>query len=249
MTDPALICHVEELSLNAWPARQTLLDDGWVLRFGDGYTRRANAIYPLYPSQHRLEEKLKACEALYHSQGQPSIFKLTEASQPAGLDEFLAAQGYTTDAQTSVQFLDIRHEEWTAPQDVTLSEAPDADWLAAYARMSGLKNEEMRLHEALVRAILPARRFASVRVGDDVVACGLAVLQDGWVGFYDIRTDPAFRRQGHAQGVMKSLLAWAKAAGAAQSYLQMMLNNPPALALYAGLGFRQIYHYWYRMKP
>lgn len=248
MTDSTLIRRIEELSLNAWPAAQTLLDDGWVLRFGNGYTRRANAIYPLYTGSRPLEEKLRACEALYASQGQPTIFKVTEASQPAGLDAALAARGYQTDAQTGVQLLDLRHREWVPPRDVTLSETMDADWLSAYARMSGLIKAEKLAHEKILTAILPARRFAAIRVEGEIIACGLAVMQAGWVGFYDIRTDPAFRRQGHAYGVMVALLAWAKSSGALDAYLQVMLNNPPALNLYARLGFQQAYHYWYRAK-
>jgi hypothetical protein len=35
---------LEELSLGAWPARSAVFHDGWVLRFADGYTRRANSV-------------------------------------------------------------------------------------------------------------------------------------------------------------------------------------------------------------
>ena len=102
--------------MNAWPAAQTLLYDGWVLRFASGYTRRANSIYPLYPSGLELDEKIRACEMLYRSQRLPVIFKMTAESQPGGLDDHLAGLGYQPEARTSVQLLDLRGwEEPDAP--------------------------------------------------------------------------------------------------------------------------------------
>ena len=85
-----MIRLLEELSMNAWPALQTLLYDGWVLRFAEGYTRRANSVNPLYPSTRDALEKIEACERLYRGQGLAVIFKLTAASQPERLDEMLA---------------------------------------------------------------------------------------------------------------------------------------------------------------
>jgi len=75
------------------------------------------------------------------------------------------------------------------------------------------------------------------------------VLQDGCLGLFDIITDEGQRRRGYGRQLMQGLLAWGKQQGARSAYLQVMLNNPPALALYAGLGFREVYRYWYRVKP
>ncbi len=52
-----MIRLIEEISMDAWPSAQTLLYDGWVLRFSGGYTRRANAVYPLYSSSLDVNEK------------------------------------------------------------------------------------------------------------------------------------------------------------------------------------------------
>lgn len=38
----------EELQMNALPSLQTILYDGWVLRFAKGYTNRANSVNPIY---------------------------------------------------------------------------------------------------------------------------------------------------------------------------------------------------------
>ena len=102
-----MIRHIEELALNAWPSLQTLLLDGWVVRFANGYTRRANSVNPLYASEQDTDAKLRACEQLYRDRGLKVVFKMTAASQPDGLDAFLAAQGYEIDAPTSVQLMDL----------------------------------------------------------------------------------------------------------------------------------------------
>jgi ribosomal protein S18 acetylase RimI-like enzyme len=47
---------------------------------------------------------------------------------------------------------------------------------------------------------------------------------------------------------MRALAVWGKARGAEQTYLQVMENNPPALALYERLGFNKLYEYWYACK-
>src|SRR5258708_22631019 len=94
----SMIQRYEELSMNAWPALRTLHFDRWVLRFANGYTRRANSINPLYTSTLDLAEKIAYCEQLYTSQQQATVFQMTTAVQPSYLDDFLAAQGYTHDA-------------------------------------------------------------------------------------------------------------------------------------------------------
>ena len=87
-----MIRHIEELALNAWPALQTLLLDGWVVRFANGYTRRANSVNPLYASEQDTDAKLRACEQFYRDRGLKVVFKMTAASQPDGLDALLAAR-------------------------------------------------------------------------------------------------------------------------------------------------------------
>ena len=57
--------RIEESSLNAWPALRQMLFDGWILRFAEGYTKRANSVNPLYGSSLDVSEKVDICEELY----------------------------------------------------------------------------------------------------------------------------------------------------------------------------------------
>ena len=86
-----LITRIEELSLNAWPSLQTMSYDGWILRFADGYTKRANSVNPLYVSNLDLEEKIRFGESVYRARGLPVVYKMTSGVCPDHLDEILEA--------------------------------------------------------------------------------------------------------------------------------------------------------------
>ena len=244
-----MIRLVEELSMNAWPSLQTMLYDGWVLRFADGYTRRANSINPIYPSGDDVHAKIQTCEKLYWDRGLNVVFKITSAVYPENLDEVLADKGYAVDAQTSVQILDLGSMDTSPAQDAALVEALSDEWLAAYCAMSGVPAQREPVLSRILNGIAPATCFVSLHHNDKVIACGLGVLQAGFVGLFDIVTDPSFRRQGYGAQLVRNILAWARQRGAHTAYLQVMLNNAPALRLYSKLGFNAVYQYWYRVRP
>lgn len=240
---------IEELSMNAWPALQTMVYDGWILRFADGYTRRANCIMPLYPSQKPVAEKVLKCEAIYQGLDMPVIYKMAGRTESAALDAELASYGYRAEADTSVQALDLN--EWAAqsPSTVRLATDDDGEWQAAYQRLNHLNAHQHETHMKLLRAMIPDKVYAAITVDGQIAACGLGVLEDGYLGIFDIFVDPNCRKNGFGEQIMRGLLGWGKQQGAHTSYLQVMLNNPPALSLYGKLGYREMYQYWYRVKP
>jgi GNAT superfamily N-acetyltransferase len=244
-----MIRVVEELSMNAWPSLQMMLYDGWVLRFADGYTRRANSINPIYPSGADVHDKIQTCERLYRDRGLNVVFKMTSAVYPEALDDVLAGQGYAIDAQTSVQISDLDRLDEAPAQEAALAESLSDDWLSAFREMSGIPERRGPVLRQMLHSIAPATCFASIRHGDKVIACGLGVLQAEFVGLFDIVTRSESRQQGYGTQLVLSILAWARQRGARTAYLQVMLNNPPALRLYSKLGFSEIYQYWYRVKP
>lgn len=243
-----MIRAIEEYSMNAWPAIQTALYDGWILRFAQGYTRRANSISPLYPSRLELDEKVAFCEQIYRARGLRVIYKLTTAMEPAGLDEALAEKGYLWDAPTSVQTLELS-EVWEQPDTpLSMSTSPTEPWLASYISLAGIAAQNQAALRQILMAILPDKCFASIQEGGETIACGLGVRQGPWMGLFDIVTAAPRRNQGYGKRLVAGLLAWGWKAGAGRAYLQVMGNNSPALSLYASLGFREHYQYWYRVK-
>ncbi|MBI5033401.1 MAG: GNAT family N-acetyltransferase [Chloroflexi bacterium] len=102
-----LVRCVEEISLNALPALQTMHLDGWVLRFANGYTKRANSINPIYDGADNVEEKIRFCEEIYRRKHLPVVFKMTKTAQPENLDSILADKGYEINSPTSVQIAEL----------------------------------------------------------------------------------------------------------------------------------------------
>lgn len=258
------IQRLEELSMNAWPALQTLFYDGWILRFANGYTRRANSIQPLYFSTRDIDEKISTCEEFYRNKNLRAAFKMTGAVYPQDLDEILDQKGYQAEALTSVQVadppagprgatpsgvLESLHSGKPTNRNVRLSETLTEEWLDLFCRLSAIAEQHKPTMRRMLESIVPKRCFSSLREREQVIACGLAVAQGEFIGLFDLVTDAQFRNRGFGKQLISNLLEWGKDNGATNAYLQVMLNNAPALHLYSKLGFREIYKYWYRIKP
>lgn len=252
------ITFLEELSLNAWPGHHTLLYDGWLLRFSEGYSQRANSVNPLYTGLDLdLDGKIKTCEELYALKGLPTIFKLTPASIPSNLEEKLASKGYSKTDQVSLQMAELNdlksHYLIEFSKDNAFKIIQESQlrpgWLAAWLSLTNLSTGHRANVEKLLGNILPACCFLRLERGGQTLAVGLAVYERGYVGLFDIVTNPVFRRQGWGKRLAIELLKWGKSQGAGAAYLQVLTGNSAALPLYAILGFREVYRYWYRIKP
>ena len=253
--DNALPRRVEEASLNAWPALQQVLLDGWVLRFSKGFTRRANSVTPVYPSTQPAEDKVRHCENLYAREGLPTYFRLTTLRGADGLDEILAERGYARQERARVLHRPLATGTLAPGPGYAL--APLSSFLATYTELTGLKGHledsgldgqaVAALHGSVLRAIRGDTVFGVLADGGQPVACGMAVVEGELAGLFDIVTHPDSRRRGYGRILVQSLLAHATAMGASHAYLQVLADNAPALALYDGLGFSTLYEYWYRV--
>ena len=243
-----LIRHLEELSLNALPALQTTYLDGWVVRFADGYTKRANSVNPLYISATSVEDKISYCESMYAVRKQPTVYKMTSLAEPRDLDGQLAQRGYREEPGASVQVVALNNLEIPHQGRVTLAADANDQWLSAYFRLNNVQERYMPVMRHMIQHIAPQKCLAAVYIEGQIAAVGLGVLDRGFLGLFDIVTEPSMRQKGYGHQLMLYLLNWGKANGAGYAYLQVMMSNSPALYLYEKLGFHEIYRYWYRVK-
>lgn len=246
-----LIYQLEELAANAWPAEMVQVVEGWRLRFNHNVTRRANSVWPNGEGNGLpLEEKLALVEDFYARRGCPARYQICPAAQPAHLDSILAGRGYTCAALTAVQIAPLEAvlagARANPAYSTHISETFDQEWFTLYCQAEQVSPQAAAGRRAILQRIAPRAGFALVLAAARPVAIGLGVVERGWLGLFNIVTNPEFRRQGAATAAIRALAQWGQAHHARHIYLQVMADNAPALALYAGLGFERVYHYHYR---
>jgi GNAT superfamily N-acetyltransferase len=239
--------RIEEAGLNSWPALQQLLFDGWIIRFAQGYTKRANSATPLYPSLVPAAEKIVQCEHFFEQQHLPATFRLPSFSaESQELEQELAQRGYRYLDRTLV--MTARMLSGAAANNPVWRALPLADWFPIYARFSDHYSDLQHLHRKLLENISSPLVYAALYQQDIPIACGLGVLEHELFGLFDIVTDPAQRRKGYATQLVAGLLDWGSQRGAQYAYLQVVDANQAAQQLYAKFGFQQCYYYWYRQQ-
>lgn len=238
---------IEEMSMNAWPALQTVLYDGWVLRFADGYTRRANSVNPLYSSSLDAGMKIKTCEELYASRGLKTVFKITPVTMPENLDELLAARDYARVSRTSLMTLGLDNFTGGSDGEFTTGGRADDGWIGDVCRLNGIKDDDRETMKTMLQCGVSRSFFVSLAEDGKTAACGLGVLENGYLGLFDIIVDEAVRGRGFGRRLVKKLLQLGRSEGAHTAYLQVAADNLPAVNLYESLGFAGLYEYWYRI--
>lgn len=233
--------RLEELSLNSSAPPGQLLYDGWLLRLAPGKAKRARSVNAVYPSQREVLGKIAYCERLYGQARLPALFRMTPFSEPAGLDAALAERGYGRFDTTAVESAAIGEAPGGTAEVMNLGA-----WIDAVGDLRGSPPEHRAGHRARLEGMPLTLRAVAIQEGAEVVATGLAIVEDDCAGLFDIVTRETDRRRGHARNVVASLLRVARELGARHAYLQVQAANEPARRLYRQFGFEERYVYWYR---
>jgi len=125
-------------------------------------------------------------------------------------------------------------------------ESRDADTLFQMASLAAVRRTLRTADDSAVDLTVD-QQTATARVPG--VARGFAAYAQDWIGFRAIEVAPDHRRLGLARAVMATLASWGAELGARTAYLQVLADNEPALALYAGMGFQTHHAYAYLTPP
>jgi ribosomal protein S18 acetylase RimI-like enzyme len=245
LPDVATVRALEDNAFNAWPALRTVYFQGWMFRFAEGYTKRANSVNPIAP-QGSFEAVLDAANTIYTAQGLPLVFRITPLAGPDP-DGILERDGFEMMDEALVMTAPITAGR---PEDlcVSISSIPDIAWSAGFAAANGLNTARRRAHDHLLAAIRPPKACAMLRLGHRMAGYALAVADNDRVGLFDLVVTPEARRRGIGRRLVAALLDWGARQGATTAYLQVMRGNAPARSLYESFDFQESYRYHYRVK-
>lgn len=241
----------EKLSFNTHPCLEEEVYDGWLLRFAEGYTKRANSVNVLGTSTIPLADKIKYCEERYGKQHLPVVFKLTPMG--AELDDLLELRGYSAVDKTSVMTVDLEKGDFSSDfakegVSVCIEEKFTESWQYYYFTFNKVSKTAIPTAKKMQAKITNPVLCATVYVDKKAVACGLGVMEQGYVGLMDIVVKEEYRGCGFGKVLCGALLDKAKEKGAVTGYLQVVDSNEVAKKLYLSLGFEDVYSYWYRVK-
>src|SRR5450631_2326596 len=123
--------RVDRAGFVAWPALESTNVDGWVWRHSGGGFGRSNSVFTLDFDGPGVDAAIDRVELYYRYRGRRARFRLTDVSEPPGLQARLEARGYHK--ETGGIFMakpvdrkkhDLTGVEWTA--------FPTPNWLRVY---------------------------------------------------------------------------------------------------------------------
>ncbi|MBE7939030.1 MULTISPECIES: GNAT family N-acetyltransferase [Ramlibacter] len=240
--EQATLAAVSPEAVEAWP--------GWLLPFDSGPIGRAKSAAPL-SHEAPAEDISSRIAAAYRARGLAPAFRLPALPAFDPLRADLAARGYRPSQPTCLQCAPAADVAARAPAP------PDAPARIEVARDAGEDWASLFLGEGF-DPVEGAGRVASLRRGQASLfatlydhegrpaAAGALACHAGWGGIHGMRTARAQRGQGHAARVVGALAREAMARGVTRLFLQVEVDNAPALALYGRLGFETqwVYAYW-----
>ena len=241
-----MIGLIEKLSINAWPALDAHLYDGWLICTSNGYTRRANSVNVVGCSKIPLDEKIRYCEQYYAGIGLPTIFKIIRGKSFQELDEKLYKRGYRKIAPTSVKIKNLSGNNFCGNTNVDIQFYPCDKWIDEYFGCCGKDGRLKSIFSLILKKIENKGIWATYKENGISAGFGYAIIENDYSGIYNLFVPKEYRNRGYAQAIINKLLYESKRLGADYSYLQVEKGNLPAERLYDKLGYEQAYRYYYR---
>ncbi len=243
MTDIDVVRATEERLVNVWPAVATLVMDGWVVRFANGYSGRANSASAIIQGARLDAQLLDHIERLYRQAGLPPQVRVTPVCDTS-VEPMLSAGGYRVKDQSRIMTLDLARYGGHRPDArVRIERRPGDDWLRGVASHQTTDKQNVGHLSAIVGSIRVPAAFAILDINGEPAGFGMCAVDRGYAEIGSVIVAPQLRGTGVGRATVDALLAWAAREGAATAFLQVDATNAVAISLYRSQGFRDLAGY------
>lgn len=256
---------------NAWLHRENTdadedlvrVHDGWLLRAGQGVTKRANSALALGPTGFSLPDAIDAVESWYAAREQRPIVSLFAAEAGAtvdpDLDAALAARGYEVAGETSVMTAATQevaggatHPSHVDAQSLTFeaSDAPPEEFFQAIAAARGAQGaeEQRQLTLSAPEQVFLAATGERPDGSRTTVGFVRLAISHKWAVLSNLVVRPDLRRRGAGRALTQAAAAAAAGRGIRAVALQVETANSAAEGLYESLGFVRHHSAHYRRR-
>jgi ribosomal protein S18 acetylase RimI-like enzyme len=246
---PELVRALQEKAARALPTEHVECVDGWWLRHSTSCAWWVGTVLPHADAgPEELVRRVVGAERFYAGHGSAARFQISPGACPEALDTLLAERGYRHESPVSLQVAATAQVSEQAPRAslrVRLDDDPTNAWFEVWHAVHGDAGDRSTEWNMLGRVEQPSA-YASAMLGNEAVAVGRMVADDGWAGVFGMATLPHARGKHAGRSVLAALAEWAAAHDAERMYLQVKRDNIPALRLYEGAGFAEVCGYHYR---
>ena len=211
MVEQSLAWRVERVCLAAWPALHQIEQNGWVLRFAEGLTRRANSVNATRADVGDIASYLDSFAAAYTAEKLPLIVRVPTLLPQT--DRVLDRLDFNAEGESCMLYGDLADVDLKSDDAVKISPQPDDTWFAAMARLQNQIPAHHAIYRCIVGRIDTPAGFATLRIGDAVAAAAFGALHEGLFCCESVVVDATLRGQGMGTRLMRALFHHARGIG------------------------------------
>ncbi|NHJ88018.1 MAG: GNAT family N-acetyltransferase [Asgard group archaeon] len=251
MTHKDEIIFYQELAIHAFPPKEIIPLNGWLIRIDEGRYQRPNSVVPLVYQGSDLESDIHKVEEIYSNRNLQTLFQVADYYQPQTLWEKLLELKYEIHAETQVmrgKVDEMVHLPFSQDFSYTHSTKISSEWFDSLQAFNSTSNERMEIVKKIIERIKEQRIFFYAKDNEEIVGVCLAVIERNCLGIYSMAVKPDYRRRGIGLSLIAQTSIFAKEQQLENIYLQVQGDNYKAIALYEKAKMKEIYKYRYFIK-
>lgn len=246
------IDDLQRVATAGWPGLAQERVGDWVLRFGGGYTGRANSALTIGDPGMGAGEALAEVVRRYEARGLRPMAQFNHAlgqDAPGEVESLAIELGWAERLGALLMVADLGPVATTdatlMPTGVTVdwTDEPPVDWAL------GASHPEYPVEVQHAVTTAGPARYLTLRAHGVMAARARLAVTPPWCGVTDLVVEPALRGQGLGRLAMTEMMAEAQRQACQSAYLQVVPDNAVARSLYDSMGWMVHHGYVYRVAP